>query len=126
MSKCQGWTQIPQIRVCGLATSCTLYIQTILGNTTSYLPRIFHLLQHPLQLTVHLDIVRMLTGFDRSTSLRTKHATREASFDKQKRDILEFETLGLWIEQIDHRDEGGIEHGEDNKCPPSDVVYYNK
>lgn len=68
----------------------------------------------------------MLTGFDRSTSLRTKHATREASFDKEERDILEFKAFCFGIEEVDHRDKGGVEDGEDNKRPPSDVSCYDK
>lgn len=68
----------------------------------------------------------MLTWFNRPTTFRTKHATREASFDKEERDILQLKPLGLGIEEIDHRDEGGVEHGEDNKRPPSDVSCYDK
>lgn len=103
-----------------------VYSNYCFGYNTSYLSSILHLLQHTLQLTVHLDIVRMLTWFDRPTSFRTKHATRKTSFGKQERDILEFEPFGLGIEEIDHRDEGGVEDGEDNKRPPSDVSYHDK
>lgn len=98
-----------------------VYSNYCFGCSTSYLSGILHLLQHPLQLTVHLDIVRMLTWFDRPTSFRTEHATCEAPFDKKERDVLEFKTLCFGIEKVDHRNEGGVEDGKDNKRPPSDV-----
>ena len=42
---------------------------------------------------------------------------------EEQGDILQLQSLGLGIEKVHHRNEDGIQHGENDEGAPADIVY---
>jgi hypothetical protein len=84
---------------------------------------ILQLLNDPLHLAVYLGFERVLPWLDSSPALGRENTASEPALGKQQRDVLQLDALGFRVKEIHHWHEDCIQHCEDNKGLPSNVVW---
>lgn len=81
------------------------------------------LISDPPDLHIKIPFLRMLVRLYRSSSLRLKDTTCEATLAEKKRDIFKFNAFGLRVEAIHHRNEDCVENREDDERFPLDIRF---
>lgn len=84
------------------------------------LHRLLHFFDCVFIFPIQMHRRRMLSRGDRPAAGR-EDAASDAASGEQQRNILEFQILGLRIEEVHHRNESRVQHGEDDERTPLDA-----